>query len=133
MITLMLYFSSNSPLVTLPAGGCSGEDASILDGTLGHTLYGWGHQQNLGNYIADDFTNTSSWNIDSLKFFAYQTGATVVTITGVYVQIWNGSPMAGGNVVWGDLTTNRLQSAALSNIYRAQSTAPTDCNKGYKQ
>ncbi len=119
----------NGPLVTLPAGGCAGGDASILDGTLGHTLYGWGHQQNLGNYMADDFTSTASWNIDSLKFFAYQTGATAVTITGVYVQIWSGAPNAGGTIVWGDLTTNRLQSATLSNIYRAQSTTPTDCNR----
>ena len=119
----------NGPLVTLPAGGCAGGDASILDGTLGHTLYGWGHQQNLGNYMADDFTSAACWNIDSLKFFAYQTTATAVTITGVYVQIWSGSPMAGGTIVWGDLTTNRLQSATLSNIYRAQDITPTDCNR----
>ena len=118
----------NGPLVTLPAGGCSGGDASILDGAVGgHTLYGWGAQQNLGNYIADDFTSTASWNIDSLKFFTYQTSATTSTITGVYVQIWSGDPTAGGVVVWGDQTTNRLQRTGLTNMYRAQSTTPTDC------
>jgi hypothetical protein len=122
----------NGPVITLPAGGCAGGDASILDGTLGHTLYGWGHQQNLGNYMADDFTSTASWNIDSLQFYAYQTGATTPTITGVYVQIWNGSPMAGGTVVWGDLTTNRLQRVDFYTgpaIYRAQDITPTDCNR----
>jgi hypothetical protein len=122
----------NGPVITLPTGGCAGGDASILDGTLGHTLYGWGHQQNLGNYMADDFTSTASWNIDSLQFFAYQTGATTPTITGVYVQIWNGSPMAGGTIVWGDVTTNRLQSVAFYTgpaIYRAQDITPTDCNR----
>ncbi|HRN26156.1 MAG TPA: T9SS type A sorting domain-containing protein [Ignavibacteriaceae bacterium] len=118
----------NGPLVTLPGGGCSGGDASILDGTVGgHTLYGWGAQQNLGNYIADDFTSIASWNIDSLKLFTYQTSATTSTITGVYVQIWSGDPTAGGVVVWGDQTTNRLQRTGLSNIYRAQNTTPTDC------
>lgn len=76
----------NGPLVTLPGGGCAGGDASILDGSLGLTLYGFGAQHSSGNYIADDFTNTSAWNIDSLKFFAYQTGAATVTINGVYVH-----------------------------------------------
>lgn len=119
----------NGPLVTLPGGGCSGGDASILDGTLGLTVYGFGAQQASGNYIADDFTNTSAWNIDSLKFFTYQTGATTVTINGIYVQIWNGQPNAGGTVVWGDLTTNRLSAARFTNIYRALNTTPTDCQR----
>ncbi len=120
----------NGPLVTLPGGGCSGGDASILDGNVGgHTLYGWNFNHTLGYYMADDFTSTASWNIDSMKFFAYQTGATALSITGVYVQIWSGAPNAGGTVVWGDLTTNRLQRAGLTNIYRALSTTPTDCNR----
>ena len=119
----------NGPLVTLPAGGCSGGDASILDGNLGHTTYGWGAQQNLTNFIADDFTSIAAWNIDSLHFFTYQTGATASTITGVYVQIWSGDPTAGGTVVWGDQTTNRLQRTGFSNVYRALNTTPTDCNR----
>ncbi len=119
----------NGPLVTLPGGGCSNGDASILDGTLGLTVYGFGAQHSSGNYIADDFTNTSAWNIDSLKFFTYQTAATTVTINGIYVQIWNGQPNAGGTVIWGDLTTNRLSAARFTNIYRALNTTPTDCNR----
>ncbi len=120
----------NGPLVTLPGGGCNGGDASILDYLVGgHTLEGWGCQQNLGNYMADDFTSTDAWNIDSLKFFAYQFGATSVTITGVYVQIWNGAPNAGGTVVWGNETTNILQRTGLTNIYRAVFIIPTDCDR----
>ncbi|MCK6614591.1 MAG: T9SS type A sorting domain-containing protein [Ignavibacteriaceae bacterium] len=120
----------NGPLVSLPAGGCSGGDASILDGSVGgHTLYGWGANRNANFYMADDFTNTQLWTLDSLKFFTYQTGATAVTINGVYVQIWSGNPSAGGSVVWGDTVTNRLAVARLSNIYRAQSTTPTNCDR----
>ncbi|WP_337865892.1 T9SS type A sorting domain-containing protein [Ignavibacterium sp.] len=119
----------NGPLVTLPGGGCLGGDASILDGTLGLTVFGFGAQHSSGNYIADDFTNTSAWNIDSLKFFTYQTGATSVTINGIYVQIWNGQPNAGGSVIWGDLTTNRLFAARFTNMYRALNTTPTDCQR----
>ncbi len=119
----------NGPIVTLPGGGCSGGDASIVETALGLTLYGWGAQQTAGNSMADDFESTADWNIDSLMFYAYQTGATTSTITGVYVQIWDGSPMAGGTVVWGDLTTNLLQRTGLSNIYRALDTAPTSCDR----
>lgn len=117
----------NGPLVSLPGGGCSGGDASILDGTLGHTTFGYGCQQTAGNSMADDFTSSAAWNIDSIKFFTYQTSATSVTINGVFVQIYNGNPSSGGTVVWGDLTTNRLIRAGFSNIYRAQNTTPTDC------
>jgi hypothetical protein len=135
-----IYFESfgdvlfdNGPLVTLPGGGCAGGDASILDGSVGgHTLYGWNCNRAAGTgayfYMADDFTS-GTWDIDSMKFFAYQTGATTSTITGVYVQIWNGAPNAGGTVVWGDLTTNVLQRTALTNIYRALSTTPTNCDR----
>ncbi|MFO7525988.1 MAG: T9SS type A sorting domain-containing protein [Ignavibacteriaceae bacterium] len=124
----------NGPIITLPGGGCSGGDASILDGTIGgHTLYGWNVNSaaapGTNYYIADDFTSTEEWTIDSMKFFAYQTGAVSSTLTGVYVQIWNGAPNAGGTIVWGDLITNRLQSTALTNIYRAQSTTPTNCDR----
>ena len=70
--------------------------------------------------MADDFTSTEEWTIDSIKFYAYQTGATTSTITGIYVQIWNGAPNLGtSSVVWGDTVTNRLSYTSLSNNYRA--------------
>ncbi len=122
----------NGPFITLPGGGCAGGNASILDnsaGGPGHTIFGWGFQQNLGNWMADDFTNTETWNLDSIKFYAYQTGATTSTITGGYIQIWNGAPNAGGTVVWGDLTTNRMIRTGLTNMYRALITTPTDCTR----
>jgi hypothetical protein len=120
---------NNGPLVTLPGGGCSGGDASILDGTLGLTVFGFAANKATYFYIADDFTNSAAWNLDSIKFFTYQTGATTVTINGVYVRIWNGAPNAGGTVVWGDTTTNRLAAARFTNIYRALNTTPTDCQR----
>ncbi len=123
----LLY--DNGPIITLPGGGCSGGDGSIVETVLGLTLYGWGAQQSLGNYMADDFISDADWNIDSMMFYSYQTGATTSTITGVYVQIWDASPMAGGTVIWGDLTTNLLQSTGLSNTYRALDTGPTDCQR----
>ena len=117
----------NGPLVTHPGGGAGGADASALQTALGMSTYGAGHQYSLGYSVADDFTIADpEWDIQTITFFAYQTGSTTTsTITGVYVQIWNGDPSAGGSVIWGDLTTNRLASTAWSNIYRVTETTLT--------
>ncbi|MCX7612383.1 MAG: T9SS type A sorting domain-containing protein [Ignavibacterium sp.] len=120
---------NNGPLVTLPGGGCAGGDASILDQTLGLTVFGFSANKATFFYIADDFTSTANWRIDSIKFFSYQTGATTVSLTGVFVRIWNGAPNGGGTVVWGDTTTNRMSAARFTNIYRALNTTPTDCQR----
>jgi hypothetical protein len=117
----------NGPLVTHVAGGAGGADASALQSALGMSTYGFGHQYNVGNRIADDFTitNPPGWQIDTITFFAYQTGAPTEpsSITGVYYQIWNGPPNDPGSlVVFGDLTTNRLLHTSWSNIYRVIDT-----------
>ncbi len=124
---VVLY--DNGPLVTHPGGGAGGADASALQTTLGLNTIGFGHQFATGNRMADDFTVTDAagWQVDSITFFAYQTGSTTTsTLTGLYVQIWSGAPNAGGSVVWGDLTTNRLASTTWSNIYRVTDTTLTD-------
>jgi len=72
--------------------------------------------------VADAFTvPAGGWTIDSITFYAYQTSApsTPSPITGLYVQIWDGPPdNATSSVVWGDLTTNRLNDTSFSNIQR---------------
>ena len=82
--------------------------------------------------MADDFTIPAgeTWQIDEVITFAYQTGSTTTsTINDVRIQIWDGSPMSGGTVVWGDLTTNRLASSTWGNIYRTTGTAPTNTDR----
>jgi hypothetical protein len=120
-----LVLWDNGPLVTHPGGGFGGFDASVLQSVSGPALttYGFGAQQTAGNSMADDFTVTGTWTLNTIKFFSYQTGSTTTsTITGIYVQIWNGAPNAGGTVVWGDLTTNRLSSTAWASMYRSIET-----------
>lgn len=115
----------NGPLVTHPGGGFGGADASALQTALGLNTYGFGNQFLNGYRMADDFTVTDAggWDVQSITFFAYQTGSTTTsTITGVYLQIWNGDPSAGGTVIWGDLTTNRMASTAWTNAYRVLDT-----------
>jgi hypothetical protein len=127
---VVLY--DNGPLVTNPGGGAGGADLSALQVSLGMNTLGAGHQFSLGYSIADDFTVTDAagWQIDTISFFAYQTNSpTTSTITGVYVAIWDAPPNAGGTVVWGDQTTNRLLTTGWSNIYRASDTTPTATNR----
>jgi uncharacterized protein (TIGR03382 family) len=117
----------NGPLVTHPGGGAGGADASVVDTVAGMTLYGFGHQWQLGYSMADDFeVGAGGWTIDSMLFYAYQTNSgNNSTITGVYAQIYDGPPDAGGTVVWGNLTTNLLANTSWSNIYRVLDTAMT--------
>lgn len=127
---VVLY--DNGPLVTHPGGGAGGADASVVQTALGMSLYGFGWQNDLGNRMADDFlvTDAAGWQIDDITFFGYQTGSTTTsTITGIFVQIWDGDPSAGGTVVWGDTTTNRLLTTGWTNIYRALDTGITDTNR----
>ena len=115
----------NGPLVTHPAD-CTGLDASRLQNvTLGMSLYGFGNQVLNNNHMADDFVISGApWQIDQITLFAYQTGASgSSTITGVYLQIWDGPPNdPGSSVVWGDMTTNVMVSTTLTNVLRDYET-----------
>lgn len=118
---------NNGPLVTHPGGGFGGNDLAMLDTSLGENTLGYGHQVSADNRVADDFTVAAGgWTIDTITFYAYQTGAPQSgTITGVNLQIWDGVPGdVGSSVVWGDGTTNRLASTGFSGAYRATDTDP---------
>jgi hypothetical protein len=126
----LLYDSG--PVVTHPGGGAGGADASAVQTALLMSVYGFGHALSTGYRVADDFTVTDAggWDIDSFVFGAYQTGSgTTSTINHVNVRIWDGDPSAGGTVIWGDTTTNRLATTGWSNIYRVLDTALTDTQR----
>jgi hypothetical protein len=58
--------------------------------------------------LADNFSLSTNSTITSLTFFGYTPGVATPGATALYVRIWDERPWAGGSVVWGDLTTNRL-------------------------
>jgi subtilisin-like proprotein convertase family protein len=119
----------NGPLITHPGGGAGGADVSALQTAIGMDTFGFGHQLSAGNRVADDFTVTGGgWFVDTMTFFAYQTGSsTTSTINHINLRIWDGPPNdPGSSVVFGDTTTNRLVSSTWSNIYRTLDTALTD-------
>jgi len=122
----------NGPLVSHPAA-CGGTDASRLqDTSLGMDTYGFGNQFANGYRLADEFTADAPWQVDTITFFAYQTGAPTSPspITGVYYQIWDGPPNdPGSSVVFGDLTTNRLLSSVWMPAYRDLESGPCATNR----
>jgi hypothetical protein len=108
---VVLY--NNGSFITHPGSGPGGADYSFLIPPLGN--YGFGNQLTVGQRVSDDFLVTGQgWVIDSIAFFQYQTGSsTYSTFTGTVLQIWKGS-----DIVWGDLTTNRLHRTIFSGCYR---------------
>jgi hypothetical protein len=119
----------NGPLITHPTGGFGGAPLSVLQLALDLNIFGFGAQGALTNGIADDFTvpTGQTWNITGFRFYSYQTGSTTTsTFNGLTVAVYNGSPMGGGSIIFGDLTTNVMSATGWSGIYRATDTAPTD-------
>ncbi len=128
---IVLY--DNGPLVNSPGTGAGGADESVLqNSSLGMNTYGFGFQFASSNWIADDFTvPAGGWTVSKFVFYGYQTGSTTTsTITGIHFVIYDGVPgQPGTNIVWGDVTTNRLTSSVWTNIYRVLETSSGDMNR----
>ena len=105
---------NNGPVVD--AGGLS-----VL--TLPASTFGFGAQTTLGNVVADNFTVTGAgWTVESLNFYAYQTGSTAFTFS---VATWS--------VVSGDVNTGSVVASGVTGVtsggrvgYRVTSTTLTD-------
>ncbi len=111
----------NGPIVTSLGTGLGGLDESILENvTLGMITFGTGHQPAANLRVADDFVITGDdWAISTIDLFAYQTGEPAPSITAVNLRIWDGVPGAvGSNIVFGDTTTNIVNSTMNSGILR---------------
>lgn len=113
----------NGPLVNMPDGGSGGADASVVQNlSLNMTLYGFAHQIDFGNSVADDFTVTdpNGWYVDEITFYAYQTGSgTDSTITAVGYRLWDGPPdEPGSNILIYPGMPNQLVESNWSGIYR---------------
>lgn len=118
----------NGPLINYAPDQCMLQDTS-----LGMTTYGFGHQFDYQNWMADDFTIAvgDMWDIETITFFAYQTGSTLTsTITGYHVLIFDGPPFEPtSSIVFGDTVTNVLQATAWSGVYRTLESAPGGTNR----
>ena len=106
-------------------------DISFLqDASLGMGTYGFGAQFTAGNSVADDVVLTDSYDITSIDVFAYQTGSSAPSINALYLQVWDGDPSGGGaSVIWGDLTTDILDTATATDAFRQLESAPGDLSR----
>ncbi|MDP2687987.1 MAG: T9SS type A sorting domain-containing protein [Aequorivita sp.] len=93
-------------------------------------LYGFGAQFTAGNSMADDVVLAADYDITSIDVFAYQTGSSAPSVNALYLQVWDGDPSGGGaSVIWGDLTTNILDTAAATDAFRQLESAPGDTSR----
>ncbi|MGA1630626.1 MAG: GC-type dockerin domain-anchored protein [Phycisphaerales bacterium] len=118
----------NGPIVTYPGAGAGGADVSSISPGMG--LYG-GNFNQPSFRRADNFTvGEGGWRITSFEAFGYQTGSTTTsTITGLFIQIWRGTPGGNGIVVWGNIDENLLSSTSWSNIYRTSAADQQATNR----
>jgi hypothetical protein len=120
----------NGPLVNFPTGGPGGADASVLQTDLGMIVLGFNNSVANNNRLADEFTvdDPEGWTIDTITFYAYQTGSPVnSTITAVNLSIWDGPPDSPtSTVVFGDTSTNRLTQTTWSGVYRTSELNPNN-------
>ncbi len=106
-------------------------DISFLqDASLGMSVYGFASSFINGFSIADDVVLTDSYDITSIDVFAYQTGSSAPSINALYLQVWDGDPSGGGaSVIWGDLTTDILDTATATDAFRQLESAPGDMSR----
>ncbi len=109
------------------------DNGAVVDGsglsvlTAPASTYGFGAQAGGGNRVADDFSVPvgTTWTVQSLSLFAYQTGAAAFTFTSATWQVILGDLNAGTVVASGtDAVSNeglighRVLSSSLANTQR---------------
>ena len=111
--------------VTDPGAMADGADASWYkngQSTLG-PMANWNSGSGEYYWLADQFTLSAATTINEIEVYGYQTGSsTTSTFTGLYAQIFDGAPDAGGTVVWGSTTENIMTATAFTNCYRGGGT-----------
>ncbi len=92
------------------------------------STWGWGAQTNSFNSVADNFSVGAglAWNVTSLDFFAYQTGATSFPLTNVTWSVVKGDVNSGSVVASG--TTNATDGGLMG--YRVTTTTLTNTQRG---
>jgi PEP-CTERM motif len=91
------------------------------------TTFGFGAQSGAGNAVADDFTVPVGeiWNVASIDFYAYQTGATTFGFTSATWSIVSGGVNSTSVVASG--TTSLINAGRAG--YRVTSTTLTDTTR----
>lgn len=95
----------------------------LQSGSLNMNTYGANADLSSGYTMGDSFTLDNPAEITSMEFYSYQTGASAPpSIIGVYVQVFDGDPSAGGTVIWGDMSTERYYESMMTDGFRVLET-----------
>ena len=119
----MLY--DNGPYWNTPGS----PNVSLLESSLGMNTLGSGVQYSAGNSVADDVVFPDDVEVTSIDVFTYQTGTNPPSITGIYLQVWDGDPTGSGTVIWGNLSDNILGDNVYADANRASETSPGDTSR----
>lgn len=134
---------SSGPIVTNPGAAMNGGNLSALQvqgatpffmTTIGHGAWRSNPNSTLELGIVDAFATNGTWSVDGLQFYCYQTGVSLPSISGVYVEIYSGDPAIGGQPIAGSpglannlFTTPGYQVGnVMTNVYRASLATPAD-------
>ncbi len=126
------FLFDQADMVTHPGQGTGGSDVSAICGS--GVNYGpnanWATGAGTYYLLADDFVCETETTINEMEFYGYQTSSGLTsTFTGLYLQIFDGNPMEGGQPVWGDNATNLMSSTEWTGIYRTTATAFTSTDR----
>ncbi|MBI5852514.1 MAG: hypothetical protein HZB39_15995 [Planctomycetes bacterium] len=128
----------NGPYINAPGGGAGGLDASVLQSAsrahniIGYSVNGASTVPTTTRFhLADDFTVPAGqmWYVQSVKVWLYRTSSVGLVWDDAVVQVWNGDPTAGGVVVFGNYTTNRLVASTFDSSYRVTETTLPAVNR----
>ena len=125
------------PVVSDPTAGSGGAPASVLQGAAPYSMGTFGYTANATFSLADDFVTNGVWCVGAIELVAYQTTAAAPTITGVFVEIYNGDPSTTGVPIPGSpgFANNLISTAGytvnntLTGVYRVLDTALTDTSR----
>jgi hypothetical protein len=123
--TITAILLDQSEFVTHPGQGYGGADASACISP--NVNNGFNANKTAFFWVADDFVvpNGFYWQIDSVKFFAYQGGSPppspspILNSRVIILKGNNNNPDSTGSIVaYGDTNTNRMKRTAFANTYR---------------
>ena len=132
--SLSAQIYDNGPIITDPVGAPGPAPLSLLQAgaPLQLNVLGFGAQSAANNSLADDFAVCGVAQITDIEVFGYLTNSAVPSATGVFVEIYNGDPSAGGVPVAGSpgfannlfTTPGYVVTNTMTNIFR--SVAPVN-------
>jgi hypothetical protein len=124
----------NGPIVTNPTGGFGGAPVSVLQTAAPLNFNIFGYSATGAFSLADDFAIIGGASITDIEVFGYLTNNPAPAITGVFLEVYNGDPNAGGVPVAGSpgFANNLVGAAGVTvtttptGVYRALVTTPTN-------